>query len=138
MKKLIGILVALIIAGCSQGGDKPGNVGFASISPQEAGKLIESRKDILVVDCRSPQELAEGAVPGSTLIPVWAIMQGNHNLPKNRPLLLVCAVGGRSFAAGQLLARNGYPEVYNLSGGLSAWKQAGLPLVYPQQQQAGR
>lgn len=104
--------------------------GFRSVSPKEAQQLIETRKDLILLDCRTPQELSNGAIESSKLVPFWAIMQNKVDLPKNKPILLVCAVGGRSYAAGQILSRQGYQEVYNLSGGISAWKKEGLPLIY--------
>ena len=55
---------------------------------------------------------------------------GKIPLPKEKPILLVCAVGGRSYFAGQILTKKGYKEVYNLSGGVKKWYQSGLPLTY--------
>ena len=49
-------------------------------------------------------------------------------LPTGQPLLLICAVGGRSYAVGRYFSGKGYGEIYNLAGGISAWKAAGLPL----------
>ncbi|TFG37561.1 MAG: rhodanese-like domain-containing protein [Desulfobacterales bacterium] len=103
---------------------------FRSITVPEAKELIEKRPDIVILDIRTPQELREGAIEGSTLVPFWAIMQNKLKLPKETPILLVCAVGGRSFAADQMLVKYGYKEVYNVSGGLVAWKEAGLPVKY--------
>ena len=101
---------------------------FASIEPMEAKKLIETTADLQLIDVRSVQEYQQGALPGSTLIPFWEIMKGEHSLPKDKPILLICAVGGRSLAVGQYLSMKGYQEVYNLSGGLSAWAKQGVPL----------
>ncbi|OKY76105.1 MAG: hypothetical protein BM485_02320 [Desulfobulbaceae bacterium DB1] len=103
---------------------------FRSIPVSEAKKILESRNDIAVLDIRTPPELREGAIPGSTLVPFWAIMQNKLNLPLETPIMLICAVGGRSYAAGQILARYGYREVYNVSGGLVSWKEAGYPVKY--------
>ena len=104
--------------------------GFQTISPAEAKQLIESRKNLMIVDVRSPEELKQGAIANSVLIPFWQILRGQHNLQKNQPLLLICAVGGRSYAVAQVLQRQGYRELYNLRGGIEAWKKAGLPLKY--------
>jgi rhodanese-related sulfurtransferase len=101
---------------------------FQSIAPLEAKMLIETRPDLQLIDCRSPEEFRQGALPGSKLIPFWEFTKGNYNLPKDRPVLLVCAVGGRSLAVGQLLAAKGYREVYNLKGGLDAWVEQRVPL----------
>ena len=105
---------------------------FRSVSPQEAQQLIKTRKDLILLDCRTPEELSSGSIEGFKLVSFWAIMQNKIDLPKDKPILLVCAVGGRSYAAGRVLSSHGYKEVYNLNGGIAAWKNAGLPLKYQQ------
>jgi len=101
---------------------------FRTLSPQEAKALIETRKDLVLVDVRSPEELYEGSIPGSQLMPFGELAKGRMTLPTGKPILLICAVGGRSYAVGQYFSGKGYGEIYNLSGGISAWKAAGLPL----------
>jgi len=103
---------------------------YQTVTPQEANTLIESRKDLLLIDVRGQDELSEGYIAGSTLMPLWDIIKGTQRPPQNKPILLICAVGGRSLALGQLLSKNGWNEVYNLKGGISAWKEAKLPLKY--------
>ena len=103
---------------------------FKTVTPREAKNLIESRKDMLLIDVRGQDELSEGYIEGSTLMPLWAIIKGTQRPPQDKPILLVCAVGGRSLALGQLMSKNGWNEVYNLKGGISAWKEAELPLKY--------
>ncbi len=106
----------------------PRATGFMSVTPQEAQRLISSRQGLVMIDVRTPQELANGVIKGSHNVPLWPVMQGQLNLPKDTPLLVICAVGGRSYAAGQALVKWGFKEVYNLKGGISGWSQAGLPL----------
>lgn len=103
---------------------------FRTISPQEAQALIGQRKDLLLVDLREAGELKAGYIAGSALIPMSQLAKGTKALPADRPLLLICAVGGRSFGVGKYFSAKGYPEIYNLKGGISAWKRAGLPLQY--------
>lgn len=103
---------------------------FKTLTPQEAQKLIDSRKDLMLIDVRGQDELSEGYIAGSVLMPLWDIIKGTQRPPQNKPILLICAVGGRSLALGQLMSRNGWNEVYNLKGGISAWKEAKLPLKY--------
>lgn len=128
MKRLTLLFVFLMLfnVSCS----KSGTSGFNSISPTEAAKLIETRSDLLIIDVRSPQELREGYIEGSELVPFMDIAQGKRGLPKDKPILLICAIGGRSYTLGKVLSQNGWPEIYNLSGGISAWKKSGLPLKY--------
>ena len=103
---------------------------FKTVTPKEAKNLIESRQDLLLIDVRGQDELYEGYIEGSTLIPLWDIIKGTRRPPQNKPILLICAVGGRSLALGKLMSKNGWDEIYNLKGGISAWKKEKLPLKY--------
>jgi rhodanese-related sulfurtransferase len=116
-----------VFVGPASNQEQTGSV-FKTVTPLEAKTLIESRKDILLVDVRSPGEFQGGSLPGATLIPFWDFAKGNVDLPKDKPILLVCAVGGRSLACGQMLAAKGYREVYNLKGGLESWVEQRVPL----------
>lgn len=100
-----------------------------SISPAEALQLQQARNDLIFLDVRTPQERSNGAIPGTRLVSIYDLMQGKVDLPKDKPLLLVCAVGGRSYVAAQVMSRQGFQEVYNLSGGIKAWVEAGLPVM---------
>lgn len=100
-----------------------------SISPVEALQMQQSRSDLIFLDVRTPQERSYGAIPGTKLVSIYDLMKGTIPLPKDKPILLVCAVGGRSYVAAQVMSRQGFQEVYNLSGGISAWVKAGLPLM---------
>ncbi len=100
----------------------------ASIPVEEARKLIAARKDLLLIDVRSPMEFSQGFIAGSKNLPFIDIMEGRHALVKDQPLLLICSIGGRSFAAVQLLQEKGYKQVYNLDGGIQAWRRASEPL----------
>lgn len=124
---LVGGAVGYIFIGPSS---TTADVGarFKTITPLEAKALVETRRDLLLVDVRSPEEFQGGSLPGATLIPFWDFAKGRYDLPKDRPILLICAVGGRSLACGQLLAAQGYREVYNLKGGLDAWAEQRVPL----------
>jgi phage shock protein E len=148
MSKIFVLLLVVFVAACS-GGDESSNAApvqqkevnkqqvgqskkpmFTSISSVQANELIKSRKNILILDVRSPPELKEGKIKGSQLVPFWDIAKGRYIVPRGVPVLLVCAVGGRSYAVGQYLYQQKYSEVYNLKSGMSGWKKAGLPVVY--------
>lgn len=146
MKKKLVVIGVLFLAACSgnanQKDSQPKDGGgqaqlsqaestaYTSYSPVQTMELIKQKQDLVIIDVRSPEELKEGKIENSTLIPFFDIMRGNYTIPQDRPLLLICAVGGRSYAAMQILAQKGYKEIYNLQGGIAAWKQAQLPLVY--------
>jgi rhodanese-related sulfurtransferase len=101
-----------------------------SLRPEEAKKLIDRDRDLLVIYVRSPSEFGQGGLEGSRNIPFISILEGRHTLPRNRPILLVCSIGGRSYAAAQILLERGYRKVFNLDGGLAAWQKAGLPASF--------
>jgi len=145
MKKCIvlimGLVVMLVLAPITviaasqqlqstpQQQEKP-TPSFTTITPLQAKQLIDTRKDLLLVDIRNPDELTEGAIEGSELIPLMDIVKGRREVPQDKPILLICAVGGRSLALGKLMSKYGWPEIYNLKGGISAWKESGLPVKY--------
>ncbi len=92
--------------------------------------LLINRERAVVVDVCEPAEFAAGHIVGSRNIPLGELDQKLASAAKNKnlPLILVCQTGarsGRALAAAQAL---GYTQVHSLSGGLSSWKSAGLPL----------
>lgn len=103
---------------------------FRSISPVDAMRMLQQRDDIVFLDVRTPEERSRGYVPGSQLVSFNDVAMGKLPIPKDKAILLVCAVGGRSYFAGKMLSTKGYKEVYNLSGGVKKWYQSGLPLTH--------
>jgi rhodanese-related sulfurtransferase len=82
----------------------------------------------IVVDVREPGEYVGGHVPGATLVPMGQLSSRMHELPKNKPIYLICASGNRSLAMTNLLMRAGY-DAYSVTGGTGAWAGAGHPIV---------
>ena len=89
-------------------------------------KLNEKPKP-LVLDVREPSEYAAGHIGGSTLIPLHQLSSRMSELPQDREIICVCASGSRSGSAARRLAGEGY-TVLNMSGGMSRWQRAGLPV----------
>ena len=124
---LVGGTIGYVFLGSSST-QANAEASFRTVTPLEAKALIESRSDLVLVDVRSPEEFQGGSLPGATLIPFWDFAKGRYDLPKDKPILLICAVGGRSLACGQMLSSKGYREIYNLKGGLDAWQEQRVPL----------
>jgi rhodanese-related sulfurtransferase len=101
---------------------------FQTISPAAARELLEQNADVLLVDVRTPQEIKQMSIDGSVAVPVGDVIRGRLTIDPNQPVLLVCALGGRSYIAGKALASRGHRVVYNLGGGIDAWYRAGLPV----------
>ena len=81
-----------------------------------------------VLDVREPQEYEAGHLPGAVLIPQADLATRLHEVPKDRPILTVCASGARSLRAARFLKKLGYEHVVNLEGGTNAWVAAGQPV----------
>jgi rhodanese-related sulfurtransferase len=99
------------------------------VNTTQATQLI-NREDALVVDVREPNEFATGHVLGAKNVPLAKLDASGADLAKKkeRPVIVYCDGGDRSAKALSALKRQGYTRVANLSGGLAAWQQAGLPV----------
>lgn len=75
-----------------------------------------------VVDVRTCPEWAEGHVEGSVNLPLARLQERADELPRDRPLVLVCASGYRSSIAASLLRRQGFDGIWDLVGGMEAWR----------------
>lgn len=124
------IMTVAAVSGTGKPEPPAGEKIFRSIGPEEALRMLQARDDVIFLDVRTAKERSYGAIPGSKLVSIYALLKGGIPLPKDKPILLVCAVGGRSYMAGQVLSGKGYREVYNLSGGVKGWYHAGLPLTH--------
>ena len=78
--------------------------GYRSLTPVQAQALIKSNPNVMLVDVREAGELRTGWIDGSVLMPMTEILQGRMAPPKDRAILLICAVGGRSLGLGKSMA----------------------------------
>lgn len=83
------------------------------------------------VDVREPSEYDGilGHIAGTELVPLRAVEEAAARWPHDAELVLVCRSGARSAKAAAQLARQGFSRVMNLSGGMLAWNEAGLPVA---------
>lgn len=82
--------------------------------------------EALLLDVREDEEWAPGHAPRAVHVPMGQLRQ--DTVPRDRPVLVVCRVGGRSAAVADALDGLGY-DVRNVTGGMLAWAAAGLPVV---------
>lgn len=99
----------------------------AEVDAAEARRLQEEHGAI-IVDVRERSEWSRARVPGAVHVPLADVESRLSELPKDRPLVVHCALGGRSALAAKRLKSLGYEDVRNLRGGIKAWARAGLRL----------
>jgi rhodanese-related sulfurtransferase len=92
---------------------------------EPAGNPVGRTAPILL-DVRERHEFVAVRVPGALLYPTSTFVQRFEELPRDRPIHVVCHTGNRSAAVTAFLLRNGWSEVWNVAGGMDAWERAGL------------
>ena len=99
----------------------------ALVNTLQATRLIND--GAVVLDVREASEFAAGHLTGSRHIPVGEVERRAGELPAGKPVLVVCASGGRAARAASVLRKAGRADVYCLDGGVAGWRQAGLPVI---------
>ncbi len=102
--------------------------GAAGVDNTAATQLVNQRHGVFV-DVRPADEYARGHIAQARSIPVDDIEARAASLPKNKPIIVVCANGRTAGRAVGLLKAKGFEEVHSLTGGLQAWQAAGLPVT---------
>ena len=84
--------------------------------------------DTIRLDVRTREEYKLGTIPGFINIPVDELREHLAELPKEKPIVVTCAVGLRGYLAYRILTQNGFTNVRNLSGGYKTWSIATAPV----------
>ena len=87
-------------------------------------KISQLTSDTILVDVRTADEYSLGSIPGAINIPVDELRNRLSELPKDKPIVVTCAVGLRGYLAYRILVQHGYKDVKNLSGGYKTWSIA--------------
>ena len=122
MKRFL-LLLLMILCAVSQGW-----AAERDITSREAKALLDKNKNFYLLDVRTPQEYKQAKLTGSVLIPIDEFERRVNEVPKNRPVLVYCAVGSRSKPVANYLARRGNKEVYNMTDGIVGWYRSGFPI----------
>ncbi len=95
-----------------------------SLDADQARNYMENRDidELTILDVRQPNEYESGHISGSKLIPLPDLTERIHEIDPKKPTVVYCGIGGRSRIAAQMLAGNGFENVYNISGGFKTWK----------------
>jgi len=136
MKKSVFALL-LLSAACTTGSKQE----EGAAGPEPAAEVAEpialdpatfqqgiANGDVILVDVRTPEEAAEGMLPGAEIIDFKApdFAQRIAGLDKDKTYYVYCLSGARSAKAADVMVSNGFKSVHTLEGGLQAWEASGL------------
>lgn len=82
-----------------------------------------TRENPLLLDVREVWETAICSLPQCLHIPMLSVTERQDELPRERSIVVICHHGARSMQVASFLDRNGFVDIYNLSGGLAAWAE---------------
>lgn len=106
-------------------GQKPAGA-VAQLSVADLKQKLAAKEPLQLIDVRSAEEYThEGHIAGARLIPLPVLAQRLAEIARDTPVVLVCRSGNRSQVAADLLAKAGYNALFNLQGGMIAWRRAG-------------
>ncbi len=86
---------------------------FDNVSCEEAKRLLEE-EEAQLVDVRTPQEFAQGALPNAISVPLQTIQSAEESLDKSKPIILYCVTGTRTRMAKRYLEMMGFDQVHDL------------------------
>ena len=120
---LLAVLIALFIGNIVTDKLKK----YEDIDASGAIALMDG-KGLIILDVREDKERKSGFIAKDTHIPLSQVKNKLDTLDNSKKILVYCRSGSRSSHIAGLLTRNNFEQVYNLKGGLQAWRKANLPI----------
>lgn len=109
------------LMGCAQMSNSP---ALKHIDQKEFNRLVKD-ENAIVMDVRTPGEVAEGIIKGATVFADFRAANFGEQvakLDKSKTYIVYCRSGARSTSASQYMLGNGFTKVYNLKGGIIEWQ----------------
>lgn len=138
---MIGVFFLMTVLGSCQQNSEPTKSDGTIVAVQEQISVVLpvqefrqklEKSNVQLLDVRTPGELKGGYIAGAQNVDIskWATFEAAiANLNKNEPVLVYCAVGGRSRQAASYLEKQGFTEIYDLQGGIQSWMAASGEIV---------
>jgi adenylyltransferase/sulfurtransferase len=117
-----GALASPVVERTASGTSVVSEVNEGDMTVDELDQWRQEARPHLLIDVREPSEHAINRIDGARLIPLRQLQSHVKTLPKDRPIVVHCAVGGRSAVAVAMLKVQGF-DARNLSGGIKAWER---------------
>ena len=128
---ILPLLFVLAIFSCQTNAQQAPTKKIVDLNPTEFKAAIAKDDNIVVLDVRTPKEVAQGVIPGAKVINFYddnfKVELGK--LDKSKTYMVYCKSGGRSGKACKALEDAGISTYHNLKGGITAWNKAGLETV---------
>lgn len=102
--------------------------GFKNIDVAQLQTML-AQGGVKLVDVRTDAEVARGYIAGADKLPLHVLPIRLPELDSGVPTVFYCQMGGRSAQAAAFANAQGFGDVYNLQGGITAWMQAGAPVT---------
>lgn len=128
MYKFLLFLGFLSAIGC---GGVPASAQSSLLSPDDFEKMLQGDKSVQLVDVRTAGEYRDGHIEAALNRDYYAddFAAQLSKLDKNKPVMVYCAAGSRSSSAAEQLKKMGFKNVYDLDGGMTAWRESGKKVV---------
>lgn len=137
---LVALALGLAGSGRTAEGDLPPltlvgeGAEVKNVSVEEARALIADRRGdpaFVVLDVRTPGEVAAGSIEGAVNINYRneSFSREISALDRGKTYLVYCRLGTRSTRTAEMMVKDGFSEVYSMEGGITAWREAGYPVV---------
>jgi rhodanese-related sulfurtransferase len=123
MRKIVLVVLLVLVVSLPAFAAPPKN-----IVSTEARDLLTKNSTVFLLDVRTPDEYRQARLRGAVLIPINELEKRIAEIPKNKPVLVYCAVGSRSNLVAGFLNGKGYREVYNMTDGIVGWYRNGFPI----------
>ncbi|PIE51008.1 MAG: thioredoxin [Flavobacteriales bacterium] len=135
---LMGTLLVFSCNESKENGEKINNniennrvtTAIKNVNAIEFKKIID-KGNVVILDVRTPEEVAQGNIKGSSHINFYDedFVNKINLINKEKTICVYCTSGGRSTDAAKILQKNGFTKIYQLNGGTMAWENSKLPLT---------
>ena len=107
---------------------QPGGIPAIDVADASAQLEAADPSGPILLDVREKDEYRTVRANGAVLMPMSEFQDRAAELPKDRPIYVICASGNRSAAVTGFLLRSGWTDVANVTGGTGEWERRGFPV----------
>ncbi len=133
---IIASLFSLILVACGAQTEvsqvAPAEIDIANLPDTvdvATAAALQGEEEVLLIDVREQWEYEAGHIPGITHIPMGDVPNRLSEIPTDKTIVLTCRSGNRSGQVTEFLRDNGYDNVHNMQGGITAWQRAGYEVA---------